>query len=426
MSIREDDLKEPLNAWRNLSYGRLIMKKLFFICFFSLNLLNAQWVQLAGTSGATGCFVDDGVNLFAGGASGVFLSTNSGNSWSKVSQGLTNTDVRSLVILGTDLFAGTYGGGVFRSSNKGTSWSAVNSGLTNKTITSLAVFGTNLFAGTEGGGIFLSTDRGQTWTEVNSGLTGISAKYVTSIIVNGNNIFAGTDGSGVYISTNNGQSWTLSGLNGKNVYCFGVSGTNLFAGVYGGVYLSTDNGTNWSNASTGLTGSTGIDVRALSTSGSSVFAGINNGGVFYSNSNGSNWIAVNTGLTSNSVKSLTVFQGYLFAGVNSGLWRRPLSEIITSVKQTSFEPPNSFTLHQNYPNPFNPSTTIRFAVNQKGFTSLKVYDLLGREVATLIEQQLSSGTYEVTFNASSLSSGVYIYRLQTGNNSLSKRMTVIK
>jgi len=113
-------------------------------------------------------------------------------------------------------------------------------------------------------------------------------------------------------------------------------------------------------------------------------------------------------------------------GTNSGVWRRPLSELITSIKQTSSDLPDNSTLHQNYPNPFNPSTTIRFVVNEKGFTSLKVYDILGREIATLVEQQLSAGTYEVTFNASSLSSGVYIYRLQSGQKSMGKRMVITK
>ncbi|MEJ5306550.1 MAG: T9SS type A sorting domain-containing protein [Ignavibacteria bacterium] len=379
---------------------------------------------LSGTYGASRCFVDDGVNLFAGGGGGVFLSTNNGNSWSSIKQGLTNTDVRSLVFLGTDLFAGTYGGGVFRSSNNGTNWSAVNSGLTDLEINCLTVSGTNLFAGTDGGGIFLSTNLGQTWTQVNSGLTGISAKYVTSIIVHGNNIYAGTDGSGVYISINNGQSWISSSLGGRNVYCFSVSGTNLLAGTYGGVYLSTDYGTNWSNASTGLTGSTGIDVRALVTSGSSVFAGIYNGGVFYLNSIGSNWIEANTGLTSKSIRSLTVFQGYLFAGAGNGIWRRPLSEIITSVKQSSSGLPDNFTLHQNYPNPFNPSTKITWQSPVSGYTTLKVYDVLGREVALLVNEYLNAGSYEVEFNAFGLSSGVYLCRL-INNSGYSKTIKML-
>ncbi len=90
----------------------------------------------------------------------------------------------------------------------------------------------------------------------------------------------------------------------------------------------------------------------------------------------------------------------------------------------------SFDLSQNYPNPFNPSTKIRFSIpsnlSNAGLTTLSVFDVLGNEVATLVNDNLSSGTYEVDFNASGLSSGVYFYSIKTGNNSISKKMLLVK
>jgi hypothetical protein len=88
--------------------------------------------------------------------------------------------------------------------------------------------------------------------------------------------------------------------------------------------------------------------------------------------------------------------------------------------------PLTFQLEQNYPNPFNPSTKISFQISQNDFVSLKVYNILGNEVATLVNENKSAGKYEVSFDASSLSSGTYFYKLQTGSFVESKKMILLK
>jgi plastocyanin len=85
-----------------------------------------------------------------------------------------------------------------------------------------------------------------------------------------------------------------------------------------------------------------------------------------------------------------------------------------------------FKLDQNYPNPFNPSTSIKFQIPSSGFVSLKVYDLLGREVSTLISEYKSSGNYEIEFNASKLTSGFYIYQLKSSSFIQTKKMLLLK
>jgi len=87
---------------------------------------------------------------------------------------------------------------------------------------------------------------------------------------------------------------------------------------------------------------------------------------------------------------------------------------------------NSFELLQNYPNPFNPSTNLEFGISDLGFVSLKIYDLLGKEVITLVNEVLSPGTYKYTFDASDLSSGIYYYKLEADGFTDTKRMTVLK
>ncbi|MBK7378344.1 MAG: T9SS type A sorting domain-containing protein [Ignavibacteriales bacterium] len=83
----------------------------------------------------------------------------------------------------------------------------------------------------------------------------------------------------------------------------------------------------------------------------------------------------------------------------------------TDVKTVELKVPEGFYLNQNYPNPFNPSTKISFSIPEKSFVTLKIYDMLGREVTELVNEELETGSFEKTFDASSLSSGVYIYRI---------------
>jgi len=103
---------------------------------------------------------------------------------------------------------------------------------------------------------------------------------------------------------------------------------------------------------------------------------------------------------------------------------------ITKVEPINKNLPTDFNLQQNYPNPFNPSTKISFSLNKEGFTSLKVYDILGNEVATLIEEEMSTGNYEIEFNSLqkglNLASGIYVYNLKQNGNSISKKMILQK
>ena len=87
---------------------------------------------------------------------------------------------------------------------------------------------------------------------------------------------------------------------------------------------------------------------------------------------------------------------------------------------------NSFVLEQNYPNPFNPSTNIQYAVGSQQFVVLKVYDILGEEIATLVNEEKSAGTYEIMFDAQLLASGVYLYKLEAGSYIQTKKMILLR
>jgi len=98
----------------------------------------------------------------------------------------------------------------------------------------------------------------------------------------------------------------------------------------------------------------------------------------------------------------------------------------TGVKKSDNLVPMKYSLEQNYPNPFNPSTVIKYSIPKAQVVTLKIFNVLGQEVATLINKQQIAGNYEVSFNASKLSSGVYIYQLNAGSFSYSKKMMLLK
>ena len=90
------------------------------------------------------------------------------------------------------------------------------------------------------------------------------------------------------------------------------------------------------------------------------------------------------------------------------------------------ELPIEYSLEQNYPNPFNPSTTIKYSIPEEGIVKLAVYNMLGEEVATIVNASQKAGRYEVNFNATGLSSGVYVYRIEAANFTASKKLMLMK
>ena len=100
--------------------------------------------------------------------------------------------------------------------------------------------------------------------------------------------------------------------------------------------------------------------------------------------------------------------------------------VVTSVEEIPGELPAGYGLSQNYPNPFNPATTIEFSMAEAGFVSVRIYDLLGQEVKTLVNEQKAPGSYRVTFDATDLPSGTYFYTLRAGGFAQTKKMILMK
>ena len=150
---------------------------------------------------------------------------------------------------------------------------------------------------------------------------------------------------------------------------------------------------------------------------------------------GANWgLASNTGSNDNESSVGTDhfinLTSDMAAGKVENMWSvmgdKDLVDVTGVTERTNPGIPNRYDLSQNYPNPFNPTTNIQFAIPKAGFVTMKVYNLLGQEVATLVNEQKNAGSYQVDFNAANLTSGVYFYSIKAGNYSVTKKMLLLK
>ncbi|MEI7485079.1 MAG: T9SS type A sorting domain-containing protein [Ignavibacteriota bacterium] len=403
------------------------MKKLLVLLAMLVTMnANGQWVQTSNGMGfdkSIWSFHTVGNYIFAGTwGTGLYISTNNGNNWT--STYLNYFTPNCITSSGNSIFVGAdydqyYGfGGVYRSTNNGLNWAQTS--LNNKGVHCLTVSGNYIFAGTFGSGIYRTSNNGSNWAQVLN-----TNANVNAFAISGNNIFAGINYNpypyGIFISTNNGDSWTQTALNNKIVLNLLAIGNNIFAGTYTGLYRSTNNGTNWTETSM-----TNKIINSLAVNGNKIFAGTDSV-IYLSTDYGVSWLNINFGFnTLPDVISFTFNSNYIFAGTAlNSVWRRPLSEII-GIQNISTTIPSSYSLGQNYPNPFNPMTNVKFSIVNAGDVKIVVYDVQGREVQTLVNERLNAGMYEVRFDGSMLTSGVYFYRLTTAGFAETKRMLLIK
>jgi hypothetical protein len=264
----------------------------------------------------------------------------------------------------------------------------------------------------------------QTGTELgwpNSLFMPVSFYYPNS---DSNKIWFGTNNYRIYYSSNYGQSWNVQPIpQEQNILCIVCFGNFLYAGGSSNLYKSTNYGLNWIIDTVGGTGSiSGITYTGFNfylTRGNKVYLRNSYWHAFWTAPAGNYKYLDNRGYGN-------VFNHY---GVRSNGGITLLTEG-SGVQKISSDIPNGFSLSQNYPNPFNPVTKIKFAIppsrGARGVITLTIYDVLGREIATLVNDGLQPGTYEVEWDASNYSSGIYFYSLVTTEFVETKKMVLIK
>jgi len=277
--------------------------------------------------------------------------------------------------------------------------------------------------------ILKTTDGGNTWARMATEPTqvGTEAGWNNSLHIVGTNMWFGTNATKVYRSTDLGLTWTSGATTGTvNTYAVHYNTASVGLAAGNAMVLSTNGGTSYSAVTN--PGTAG-NMNGLEGAGSDWWS-IRSGNTVYRSTGAATW-------TNAFVSGTAVFQDLDFAITGSNTcpsgWAVGNAGVIakmtgtpTGVSTVSSEVPSSFLLKQNYPNPFNPTTNINFSLPQTGLVTLKVYDMSGKEVAVLLNEVKSAGSYIVGFSAANLPSGAYFYRLSSGNFVETKKMMLVK
>jgi len=360
-----------------------------------------------------------GGNIYQGEVPGVFVTNNNGANYTKmIAAGIpntanrpiiagvaSNTDANQLIVyVGGDYSTIGNIGGIYWSVNGGGSFTRANGlssdimapavfynfyGLGKDPVNTMKRYG--YFEG-NGGGFYESNDEGKNWSLKNQVVTGYKNAGTLVIHPSIQNLFyIAISESGLFKTTDGGTSWNnVAGwVSAEQVDAAGniITAYGRRTGdTFNKIYKTTDNGNTWdeiTNYNHRLPNTTSLSINPYNTN--------------------QLWI----GTTGNGT--------YIYDGLTIGI--RPISSEI----------PSSYELSQNYPNPFNPSTKINFAIpNYSEFVTLKVFDVQGKEIATLVNEGLKAGHYSVDFNASGFSTGTYFYTLSSGGFVESKKMVLIK
>jgi len=406
-----------------------------------------------------------GGDLYAGGQDyspgAEHIAKWNGTSWTSLGSGV-NGSVRTLAVIGTDLYVGgefTIAGGIpanHIAKWDGANWSALGTGIGGAAVTSLEVNGTDLYVAgkfTVAGGVYamnIAKWDGSSWSALGSGI-GNSNNVVHALAASGTELYAGgwfvfAGGSLAYhIAKWDGTSWSAlgNGISG-DVRALSVIGQNVYAA--GDITVASGNvsdgilrwdGTSWSALGSGVASS----IWALSKTGSDLYVGgwITVAGGIPANAiakwDGTSWSALGSGVTGSTqgfIGALTVSGQDLYAGgwftsaggITANNIAKYSCDATVSVGEVQLQQP--FQLDQNYPNPFNSTSTIGYYIPQTSQVKIIVYDLYGKEIKVLVNEEKAPGHHEIVFDRGDFVSGIYFYTLKTAGFIQSRKMILMK
>jgi len=391
----------------------------------------AQWVQTNLNPGIGYCLYSDGRTIYAGTDQGVYYTNDLGDPWFSIGP---NDLIFAVLTAGDTIIAGSgTGHGIWLSNDQGSNWIGA-SVIDSNAVYALCKKDKYLFAGSWAGGVFRSNDRGKSWQKV-----GLDGEPVEAIFATNNIILAsgmGNEGARVFFSIDDGDSWEYRELPypTSRIHCFTEKNDRLFAGTDGGLYSSNDLGDSWTFEYGVTFDSSGnvIDVKMfkeLQVYDQYLISSILFNSIWLSQDDGKTWRSFNEGLITDwNFEGLAVQNTNLWAlrSMFGNAYRRPISELISSLVRNKSVIPDQIIFNQNYPNPFNPSTTIEFTLPRPEYTTLKVYNILGTEVASLVSDKLQAGGHKYQFDGSKLASGVYYYQVTAGTFRDVKKMILLR
>jgi photosystem II stability/assembly factor-like uncharacterized protein len=428
-------------------------------------------------------FIDNNGNIFLGAIGfpntgcGLYKSTNGGEYWEKIADTLNGKPINifyDIKIIPNEpsgiIYVSNYYG-VYKSTDNGITWHSTNFNNNLAIDIGISTNGYMFFGNNTASwfGIYRSTNLGSNW-ERNAFLGVTAMAYLSDGSVLAGCYDPGLGTFGIYKTTDNGDTWFNT-----NTLSFGISdfvldnNNDVYISSGYGVYLSTNNGNSWINY--GLSGIEYILACMAIDSSGYVWAGADMNGVYRTagrnipvelvtfkvevNNNNVllSWIttseinnqgfeierAVISGwerigfVEGSGTTTESKTYSYVDENVISGTYLYRLKQIgfngtyeYSKIISVNVNVPAKFSLEQNYPNPFNPSTQIKYSIKQEELVQLKVYNILGKEIAKLVNENKEAGNYSVEFDASQLPSGVYIYQLTTPGFTQARKMILTK
>jgi photosystem II stability/assembly factor-like uncharacterized protein len=423
----------------------MIVHLLIAFSLIGLSSSHAQWIQQNSGMSAK---MSDVVMLSASTAiavgrdGSILRTTNAGTTWIDVAaplsyiqpwSGLSFYDTTNGIVVGDH-------GAVLTTSNGGRNWIWHQVPEGRKCLSALHVGPGSVYVGADSGWMFNTSDTARTWRSEKISICPIRSVFsYRGPTILGVSKYALTPYSLCTQYVVPPPSWgqsILSGFQGLGSEAFDAEfcnggGSGFIVGVQGDlraaptILRKTMSDTGWRSVPTGIYRD-GSLLGVSAPSANVIYVCGSNGMMYRSSNGGDSWMD-QTLTTRRNINAIFFFdETHGFAVGDSGLILHTTNGGLTSIGDQRGSLPTTYGLGQNYPNPFNPATNIEFRIVNYGFVSLKIYDLLGKEITALVSEALSPGCYSRRWNAEGLSGGVYFYRLQAGSYTETKRLLLLK